>query len=77
MSQWSSAVDSLKATGDVAAFVAAVGADLAKDFQAFSALPGVQAFEAWLETILAAELAKLGLSATLVGLISQAIQDAL
>ncbi|HLI66333.1 MAG TPA: hypothetical protein VKU90_08195 [Caulobacteraceae bacterium] len=77
MSQWTDATNALKTTGDVGAFVATVAADLAKDFQAFSALPGVKAFEEWLASILLAELAKIGLSPTLVGLVAQAIQDAL
>jgi hypothetical protein len=77
MSQWSQAVDALKKTGDVGAFVAAVAADLVKDFQVIQALPGVKAFEGWLESILLAELNKLGFSPTLVGLIAAAVQDAL
>ncbi|HLK25024.1 MAG TPA: hypothetical protein VKT30_10225 [Caulobacteraceae bacterium] len=77
MSQWSQAVDALKKTGDVGAFVAAVANDLVKDFQLISALPGVKAFEDWLGQVLIAELAKVGFSPTLVGLISTAIQDAL
>jgi hypothetical protein len=77
MSQWSQAVDALKKTGDVGAFVAVVAADLVKDFQVIQALPGVKAFEGWLESILLAELNKLGFSPTLVGLIAAAVQDAL
>jgi hypothetical protein len=77
MSQWSQAVDALKKTGDVGAFIAVVAADLVKDFQVIQALPGVKAFEGWLESILLAELNKLGFSPTLVGLIAAAVQDAL
>ena len=77
MSQWSQAVDALKKTGDVGAFIAVVAADLVKDFQVIQALPGVKAFEGWLESILLAELNKLGFSPTLVGLIATAVQDAL
>lgn len=77
MSQWTSAVSALKASGDVGAFIALVAQDLLKDFQIISALPGVQQFEGWLESILLAELSKIGFSPTLVGLISAAIQDAL
>jgi hypothetical protein len=77
MSQWSQAVDSLKTTGDVGAFVATVAADLVKDFQVIQALPGVKAFEGWLESVLLAQLNKLGFSPTLVGLIAAAVQDAL
>ena len=77
MSQWSNAVDALKTSGDVGAFVATVAGDLVRDFQLISALPGVKAFEDWLAQILIAELGKLGWSPTLVGLIATAIQDAL
>jgi hypothetical protein len=77
MSQWSSAIASLKSSGDFGAFVSAVAADLAKDFQIISALPGAQAFEGWLESVLLSELGKIGFSPTLVGLVSAAIQDAL
>ena len=77
MSQWSQAVDALKKTGDAGAFVTTVATDLVKDFQLISALPGVKAFEDWLASILLSELAKVGFSPTLVGLIATAIQDAL
>jgi hypothetical protein len=77
MSQWSEAVDALKKTGDFGAFVATVAADLVKDLQIIQALPGVKAFEGWLESILTAQLSKLGFSPTLVGLITAAVQDAL
>ena len=77
MSQWSEAIDSLKKSGDVGAFVTTVASDLVKDFQLISALPGVKAFEDWLASILLAEISKLGFSPTLVGLIATAIQDAL
>ena len=77
MSQWSEALDSLKKSGDVGAFVTTVASDLVKDFQLISALPGVKAFEQWLAQALLAELAKVGFSPTLVGLIATAIQDAL
>jgi hypothetical protein len=77
MSQWSDAVDALKKTGDVGAFVVTAATDLAKDFQAISALPGVHAFEEWLASVLLKQLGKLGFSPTLVGLIATAIQDAL
>jgi len=77
MSQWSEAVDALKKTGDVGAFVGVVAADLVKDFQVIQALPGVKAFEGWLESILLVQLNKLGFSPTLVRLIAAAVQDAL
>ncbi len=47
-----------------------VAADLVKDFQLIQALPGVKAFEGWLESILIVQLDKLGFSPTLVGLIA-------
>lgn len=77
MSQWSDAIANLKKTGDVPAFVTEVATDLAKDFQAFSALPGVKAFEDWLAKILISELGKINLTPTLAGLIAAAISDAL
>ena len=77
MSQWTDATSALQKTGDAGAFVATVAADLAKDFQLFSTLPGAKAFEDWLGQVLIQELGKLNLSPTLVGIISAAIQDAL
>lgn len=77
MSQFSDAVATLKSSGDIPAFIAGVAGDLQKDFQILSALPGVKTFEAWLASIIEAELAKIGLSPTLVSLISMAVNDAL
>jgi hypothetical protein len=77
MSQLSSALDALKANGDVAAFVATVAADLQKDFQMLSALPGIATFEQFLVSALSSYLTKIGLSPTLVELIATAIMDAL
>jgi hypothetical protein len=77
MSQVSSALDQLKATGDAGAFVATLASDLVKDFQIISALPGVKAFEDWLASAILAQVVKAGFSPTLAALIGQAIQDAL
>ena len=77
MSQVSSAIDAFKATGDAGALVATLASDLVKDFQIIQALPGVKAFEEWLEQVVVAYITKAGFSPTLAALISQAIQDAL
>lgn len=77
MSQLSDAIDDLKATGDVAAFVNLLATDLQKDFQVISALPGVKAFEDWLANIIVSQLSKAGFSGTLGALVSQAILDIL
>ena len=77
MSQLTDALDALKATGDVGAFVSAIAADLQKDFQIVSALPGVKSFEDWLATELISLITKAGFTGTLAALIAQAIQDIL
>jgi len=77
MSQLSTALDQLKATGDAGAFVATLATDLAKDFQVISALPGVKAFETWLASTILAQVVKAGFSPTLAALLGQAIADAL
>jgi hypothetical protein len=66
---WNDAIAALKNTGDVAAFVNAVGPDLVKDFRAVQALPGAAAFESWLGYQLVGELGKAGLSPTLAALV--------
>ncbi|HXQ10973.1 MAG TPA: hypothetical protein VN805_08250 [Caulobacteraceae bacterium] len=77
MSQLSSAIDQLKATGDVGAFATTLASDLVKDFQIISALPGVKAFEDGLAAVLVNEVSKAGFSPTLAALVARAIQDAL
>ncbi len=74
MAKVSDAIDQLKATGDVPAFVSTLGGDLKADF---NALPNAPALKTWAVAAITTKLTSAGLSPTMVELVGEAVSEGL